>query len=61
MSKVTILIEPEDENGGIYGHTTVVMKGDVVTTEDLASVFLHAALGAGWLIDGVDLYTDTKG
>jgi len=61
MAKVTILIETEDENGGINGQTTMVVKEDVVLIEELASVFFYAAIGAGWVIDGVDLYTDTKG
>lgn len=55
MAKVTIIIEPEDAHEGTYGHTTVVMKEDVITTEDLECIFQSAAAGGGWLVDEVYL------
>ena len=55
MAKVTILIEPEDNNEGAYGHITLVVKENVVTTGDLECIFQKATAGGGWIVDKVHL------
>jgi len=50
MAKVTIIIEPEEENEGTFGHTAFFEKENVVTTEDVLDLFSYAARGGGWYI-----------
>ena len=48
MAKVTILIEPEGEHEGDYGHTTMIKKENVVTLNQLVDVYLYATKGGSW-------------
>ena len=53
MSKVTILIEPEEEHEGSYGHTTLVTKEGIVTLNQLVDLYTYATSGAGWYVDKI--------
>jgi hypothetical protein len=53
MSKVTIIIEAEEENEGGFGHTAILVKDDVVFIEELLDFYACAARAGGWTIIGI--------
>ena len=57
MAKVTVLIEPEDQYEGDYGHTTMASRTGVVSLDQLVDIYRYAANGAGWEVDGVGVVT----
>jgi len=58
MAKVTILIEPEEEHEGEYGHTTMVTKENVVTINKLLDVYLYATRGGSWEVERIGAVTE---
>jgi len=58
MAKVTILIEPEAEHEGEFGHRTLTARENVVTLDQLVDTYRYAAKGAGWRVDRVGAVLD---
>ena len=51
MAKVTIIIEPEEENEGEFGYTTMLTQENVVFLYQLNMLFTNAARGRGWIVE----------
>lgn len=51
MAKVTIIIEPEEENEGEFGYTTMLTQDGVVFLDQINTLFTNAARAGGWIVE----------
>ena len=51
MAKVTIIIEPEEENEGEFGYTTMLTQDGVVFLDQINTLFTNAARAGGWVVE----------